>query len=121
MSANARDSVTEKAGGKLPLGSLKDSFGGLAKALGGKAMDKVTDGAGGITQRLTSFAEGSSNPKISAAGKGVETLAEGGSPAKAGVKAATSGLKDKVKGLFGGGGGKGGGKGKYKFNNIVES
>lgn len=121
MSAKSRIPTPEAPGlSTLPLGSLKSTLGGLAKAAGGRAVDKVTDTAGGLAQRLTDYAEGSSKPDVSAAASGISDVAKGDSTLTAGVKAAATGLKDKVKGLFGGGGG--GGKGKaFKFNNIVEA
>jgi uncharacterized membrane protein len=103
----------------LPMGSLKSSVGGLAKAVGGMAVNKVTEKVGGVTQRLTDYAEGrSSSPDVTAAATGAKELAENGSPVKAGLKAAATKVKEKVKGLFGGGGGKGK---AFKFNNIVEA
>jgi uncharacterized membrane protein len=118
MSAKAR---TPSAPGlsSLPVGSIKSSVGGLAKAVGGMAVNKVTEKVGGVTQRLTDYAEGrSSSPDVTAAATGAKELAENGSPVKAGLKAAATKVKEKVKGLFGGGGGKGK---AFKFNNIVEA
>lgn len=134
---NAKSPVPPTAAPSLsPVGSLKDSLGGFARALGGRAVDKVAEKAGGVTQRLTSYAERKPSepteegpsPAAAAAGKGAETMVDKGSPIKAGLAAAATGiketftgLKDKVKNVFGGGGG-GGGKGKrFKFNNIVEA
>jgi uncharacterized membrane protein len=103
----------------LPMGSLKSSVGGLAKAVGGMAVNKVTDKVGGVTRRLTDYAEGrSSSPDVKAAATGVKELAENGNPVTAGLKAAATKVKENVKGLFGGGGGDGK---AFKFNNIVEA
>ncbi len=127
MNDKSRKSATSGPGANsLPLAPLKDSLGGFAKAVGNRAIDKVSEKAGGVTERLTGYAEGRPSPAAAAAGKGAEEMVDNGSPLKAGVKAAATGLKeaatgvsDKVKNLFGG---KGGGNGKaFKFNNIVES
>jgi hypothetical protein len=127
-----------------PLEALKRAGGGFARALGGRAVDKITDRVGGLSDRLTSFASGESQgrgdededhaggdgegggdaqvgAKAAAAGKAAEKLASGESPIKAGFSAIGTGIKEKVKGLFGRGrkGGKGGGR--KKFNNFVDS
>jgi uncharacterized membrane protein len=117
MNAKAR---TPSAPGlsSLPMGTLKSSVGGLAKAVGGMAVNKVTDKVGGVTQRLTDYAEGTSSPDLKATATGAKELAEGGSTLTAGIKAAATKVKEKIKGFFGGGGGKGK---AFKFNNIVEA
>lgn len=51
-----------------------------------------------------------------AAQAGAEEIAEGKSPAKAALSAATEGAKDKIKGVFGGGS-----SGDFKFSNIIET
>nr|WP_275902117.1 SRPBCC family protein [Brevibacterium zhoupengii] len=57
-----------------------------------------------------------------AAQAGAEEIAEGKSPAKAALSAATEGAKDKIKGVFGGGSSGGsGGSGDFKFSNIIET
>jgi uncharacterized membrane protein len=50
--------------------------------------------------------------------EGVQRLAGGDSPARVAVGTAMTGLKDKVKNMFGGGGGKG--RGRLKVTNIIE-
>jgi len=122
----------------LPLAALKESAGGYARALGGRAVNKLTGRVGGLSDRLTAFAsgeprgdgnddddggDGAPSAKAAAASKTAEKLAEGASPVKAGLAGAASGVTEKVKGIFGGGGGGGGrgGRKKFKFNNIVES
>ncbi|MFP3714905.1 SRPBCC family protein [Puerhibacterium sp. TATVAM-FAB25] len=145
-----------KPGLGLPLSILKKAAGGYAKAMGGRAVNRLTDSASSLTDRLTSFAEGGDG-KEKAKGAGTSDdkaqdqttdappsdtqgdaqddggkspsiaenfaskIAEGESPVKAGLSALGTGVKDKVKGLFGRGGGKGGGRKKFKFNNIVET
>ncbi|MFH5821031.1 SRPBCC family protein [Georgenia sp. AZ-5] len=135
-SKTAQESGTST--GKLPIDALKGSAGGFARALGGRAVDKLTDRVGGVADRLTAYASGEKAPsagegeqggdgdgvsaKAAAAGKAAEKMAEGESPVKAGLSAAATGVKEKVKGVFGGGGkGKGKGGKKFKFNNFVES
>lgn len=122
--------TTRKTAAGLPLEGLKHAAGGYARALGGSLVDKVTDRVSGLSDRLTSYATGGGSDTdtetdtgTSAAGAALsktgETLSEGGSPLKAGLKGAFAGVKEKVKGIFGGG--KGGGSKAFKFNNIVES
>jgi uncharacterized membrane protein len=88
--------------GQLPLDRLRTEVTELGKAMAKNgftsAIDKVSDGSG-------------------AAGKAVESIKKGESPAKAATKAGTSALKDKVKEAVGGGGG---GK-KMKVVNILET
>jgi uncharacterized membrane protein len=112
--------------------------------VGGNLVDKVTERAGGLSDRLTDYAdkgpsrgkesrEGGSGKKDtggnggdeSGGGEGgsirskiAEKREEGASPLKAGLAGTAEGVKDKVKGLFGGGGGR---NKAFKFNNIVES
>ncbi|PFG39371.1 putative membrane protein [Georgenia soli] len=129
----SRDSGAGTATSSLPLAALKQSAGGYARALGGRAVDKLTGRVSGLSDRLTAYASGESHDdddgdddrpsaKAAAASKAAEKLAEGKSPLTAGLSAAASGVTEKVKGIFGGGGGGGrGGKKKFKFNNIVES
>jgi len=121
----------------LPLAALKESAGGYARALGGRAVDKLTGRVGNLSDRLTAFAsgeprgdrddggdggDGAPSAKSAAGSKAAEKLAEGKSPLTAGLSAAASGVGEKVKGVFGGGGGGGrGSRKKFKFNNIVES
>ncbi|WP_052436834.1 SRPBCC family protein [Georgenia sp. SUBG003] len=121
----------------LPLAALKSSAGGYARALGGRAVDRLTGRVGNLSDRLTAYASGESARdrdddeggdaptfKGAALAKSAEKLAEGDSPVKAGLAGAATGVKEKVKGIFGGGGEGGGGRGgrkKFKFNNIVES
>ena len=131
----------QEAGGRTsaePLDALKRAGGGFARALGGRAVDKITDRVGGLSDRLNAFATGESqdggdqdgddrgdgeqrSAKAAAAGTAAEKLASGESPIRAGFSAIGTGIKEKVKGLFGrrGKGGKGGGR--KKFNNFVDS
>ncbi|MFD7310446.1 SRPBCC family protein [Promicromonospora sp. NPDC059942] len=108
-----------------PLAALRESAGGYVKALADHAVDNLTEKVSGLTDRLTQYAEGSGEAggaKASAAAKGAEELAQGASPVKAGLSAAVTGVKEKVKDVFGGGNGGGGGSAKkFKFNNIVEA
>jgi Polyketide cyclase / dehydrase and lipid transport len=71
----------------------------------------------GATGRLTDFAEGN-GPGLMAAVTGARGTAEGKSPAKSMLSAGFAGVKEKVRGMFGGG--KGGGRKKLKLTNIVE-
>lgn len=82
----------------------------LVKSLEGKL--------GGIAEK----AQGGGAAGAGAA-KGAEKLAQGESPARAGLSAVTAGAKEKGKSLFGGGGDDkgGGGDGSPKMTNIIET
>ncbi|MFC8800769.1 SRPBCC family protein [Promicromonospora sp. NPDC057138] len=145
--SNKSPVAPEKAPGLSPVASsLKDSLGGLAHALGGRAVDKVAEKTGGLTQRLTDYAEGRPSPGTAAAAKGAKEMVDKGSPLKAGLAGAATGVKqvftnikesatglkdtatnikesatgvtDKVKDALGG---RGDGNSGFKFNNIVEA
>jgi hypothetical protein len=104
-----------------PMDRLKNEAGGLLDALANRATsalrDKVTDATG----RLTDYVEGGGGPGLMAAVTGARNVAEGKSPARSMLGAGWAGMKEKVRGLFGGGKGKSGGKQKLKLTNIVES
>ncbi len=86
----------------------------VLKALGERAMESVTGGVGGLTDKLEDVAGG--GPLGKAAAKGGEALAKGESPIKGALKGAASGVKDK---LTGGGGGSSNPK-ATKAMNIIE-
>ncbi|WP_210603130.1 SRPBCC family protein [Brevibacterium oceani] len=96
---------------------LKQQAGEFAKTVGRKAVNSVGDRVEKIADRLDGVGEG----PAPAAQAGAEEIAEGKSPAKAALSAATTGVKEKVKGLFGGGSSGSGGSGDFKFSNIVET
>lgn len=149
MSDNTLKPDVPKPGLGLPMAVLKAAAGSYAKAVGGRAVNRLSESAGNLTDRLTQYAEGGgsgskgggkngdgkngdgdddgggkSSPMASAVAQGASKVAEGGSPVKAGLSAVGTGLKETVKGIFGrgeGGGGKGSGNKKFKFNNIVEA
>lgn len=101
-------------------GGLKNQLGEYAKTLGRKALSSAGDQVDKISDRFDS-AGGDSDAKSEAAKAGAEEIAQGKSPAKAALSAATAGAKDKIKGVFGGGSGGSGGSGDFKFSNIVET
>ncbi|MFC7404285.1 SRPBCC family protein [Georgenia alba] len=117
MNAKSAQGAGKEAGGHL-LADLKESATNYAKALGGHAVGRLTDKVSDVSDRLTAYAEGGGGAAGSAASEGAEKLAQGDSPVKAGVAAAVTGLKEKVKGAVGGGGED---RSRFKFNNIVES
>jgi hypothetical protein len=101
-----------------PVDRLKTEAGGLVNALTDRALSSVQGKVEGATSRLTGFAEGGGGPGLMAAVTGARNLAEGKSPARSYLSAGFAGVKEKVKGMFGGG--KGGGGRKLKLTNIVE-
>ena len=96
---------------------LRQQAGDFAKTLGRKAVNSVGDRVEKFADRLDGVGDGAAP----AAQAGAEEIAEGESPAKAALSAATTGVKEKVKGLFGGGSSGSGGSGDFKFSNIVET
>jgi hypothetical protein len=102
---------------KGPVDRLKVEAGGLVNALTERALSSVQGKVEGATGRLTDFAEGN-GPGLMAAVTGARGMAEGKSPAKSMLSAGFAGVKEKVRGMFGGG--KGAGRKKLKLTNIVE-
>jgi uncharacterized membrane protein len=98
---------------------LKDEARSLAGAVGDRAISSVRSKIEGTTGRLTEYAEGGAGPGLMAAVTGARNLAEGKSPFRSMLGAGMAGVKEKVKGMFGGG--KGGGGKKLKLTNITES
>jgi uncharacterized membrane protein len=96
---------------------LKDAGRDFMDALGGRAFDTVSNGLGGLTDKLEDIAGG--GPIGKAVSEGGKQKAEGGSAVGGALKGAMSGVKDKVTG-GGGSGGSGGGK-ATKSTNIVET
>ncbi|MEV6931791.1 SRPBCC family protein [Dactylosporangium sp. NPDC051485] len=97
---------------------VKDELQVLAKAAGRSAIDAAGRRVGSLTDRLTDYASGSGSPGLSAAAAGAKQIAEGKSPARAALSGGWAGLKEKVKGIFGGGKGK---PKKLKLINIEET
>jgi uncharacterized membrane protein len=120
MSADERTSSTTLG---ATLSTLKGTVGGLAAALGGRAVDKVTDKASALAQRLTDYAEGGSGTAAAAA-HAAETLTASASPVASGLAAAVSGAKQKAADVKEQAtelvASRRGGK-KFSFNNIVEA
>jgi hypothetical protein len=54
----------------LPLAVLKSAAGTYAKAVGGRAVDRLTERAGSLTDRLTEFAEGGGSGRGGKGGNG---------------------------------------------------
>src|SRR5690349_21491386 len=92
---------------------LKGAGQDVLKAVGERAMQSVTGGVGGLTDKLENVAGG--GPIGKAVAKGGEAAATGESPVKGALKGAVSGVKDKITG----GGGKGNPK-ATKAMNIIE-
>jgi Polyketide cyclase / dehydrase and lipid transport len=111
-------SLKEQATG--PMDRLKAEARGLAGALGARALSSVQDKIEGASGRLTDYVEGGGGPGLMAAVTGAKDVAQGKGATRSLFGAGMSGLKEKVRGLFGKGGGRGGGR-KLKLTNIVES
>jgi hypothetical protein len=123
--APADDQRGDALSGDALKGEFQELFGAardLAFAvLQDKALSSVRDAVHGVTGRLTEYVEqGGGGPGLMAAVTGAKKLSEGASPGQAVLGAGATGLKEKVKGLFGRGGRGGRGK-KLKLTNIVES
>lgn len=96
----------------------------LSEVLGKFVAAKAADLAGKLSEKVESMtgkledAADSGGLLSGSGGTAAKKLAEGASPAKAALSAVGTGLKDKVKSLFGEGG-KGGGSGP-KMTSIIE-
>lgn len=101
-----------------PMDRLKNEAGGLLDALAQRAASTVRDKVDDAAGRLTDYVEGGAGPGLMAAVTGAKSVAEGKGPVRSMFSAGFAGVKEKVKGMFGG---KGGGKQKLKLTNIVES
>jgi uncharacterized membrane protein len=84
-------------------------------SVGEKVSDKVNEVSQGLLEKAESADGG--GPGVKAAISGVKALNEGKGPLRAVLGAAGTGIKEKVKGFFGGGKGKKG----QKITNIVET
>lgn len=102
----------------LPVDKLKEAGQELLQALMVKALKSATGPVKDMAERLADSGGGGAGAKMAATG--VESLQEGKSPLKAGLKAGMTGAKETAKNVVGGGGGKGGGEDEAKVINIVE-
>ena len=96
---------------------LGDAAKDYAKARGGDLAKKVGERVGGATDSLNGTAE-SGGFKATAVGEMAKRVTQGDSPIKAAAGGVGSGIKEKVKGLFGRK--KSGGSGNKKFMSIIE-
>ncbi|GAB3983358.1 hypothetical protein [Plantactinospora veratri] len=96
---------------------LTEALRGLAGAAGERVVTAATGRMGATTERLVRYAE-RGGPTGAAAKAGAGRLAEGASPAKAGLAAGLAAVKERVRTALGRGGGA---KEKLKVTNIVES
>ena len=118
MTATGKTAETaETLSDASPGDALRDAGQRLLGLLVQRAAQAATDRVGDLADRLGDVAK-DGGPGLSAALSGGRSLAEGKSPVGAAVSAGLTGLKEKVKSMFGGGGG-GSGK-KLKVTNIVE-
>ncbi|MGC0251423.1 SRPBCC family protein [Pseudactinotalea sp. Z1748] len=101
---------------QLGLDKLKSSLGEYVSGWGENLVQRGVDKLNGVAEQASNGGGAAGE----AAKEGAEELAEGESPAKAALSAATTGVKEKAKDVFGGGGGSGG-SGKMRFANFVET
>ncbi|MFC7550755.1 SRPBCC family protein [Plantactinospora sp. GCM10030261] len=114
-------SKTPKTGGTTS-GRLASAVQNLAGAATERALTAVSERVGAATGRLTEYAtQGGGGPDLAAAATGVQKLAGGSSPMKAGLAAGLTGAKEKIKAAVGKGGQGSKDKGKIKITNIIES
>src|ERR1051326_1068332 len=118
--ARATDATPNGPDGNGVVQRLKTEAGGLVSAMTDRALASVQGKVENATSRLTDFAEGGGGPGLMAAVTGAKDLTEGKSPARAYLGAGLAGVKEKVKGMFGGGQG-GGGRRGLKLTNIIET
>ncbi|MFG2041824.1 SRPBCC family protein [Dactylosporangium sp. NPDC048998] len=120
MAAKSSGAATG-VGGKITELLLQE-LRNLASAAGERVLASLGDKVGSVTERLTEYAEGSGSTGLVAAVTGAKKMAEGRSPTSAMVSGGLAGIKEKIKGLFGGGKGKGANKNfNRKVTNIVET
>src|SRR5258705_5617980 len=91
----------------------------LVSAAGKRVVDRAGKQVGSVTDRLADYASGAGGAGLSAAATGAKKMAEGKSPLRAALSGGLAGVKEKAKGLFGGG--KGGKGKKLKVTNIEET
>lgn len=128
MADRVGSAATEQLGRlaeEVPTDRLREQAQNLLSALGERAASVVNDKVTDAADRLMNLAENPGNIGLKAALGGGRAMAEGKSPLMAALGATASGVKEnvkeKVKGVFGGGGkGKKGGGKKIKITNIVE-
>jgi hypothetical protein len=116
--ADTTERTDAPASDSSPTDALKDAGQKLLGLLVQRAAQVATDRVGDLSDRLTDYAE-NGGPGLKAALSGGSALAQGKSPLRAALSSGFTGLKETVKGAFGGGGGGGGGK-KLKVTVISE-
>src|SRR4051812_9436175 len=99
--------------GQLPVDRLKEEAQGFGAALSKKGISSLSGRVDSLSGRLNDYASGNTTAKTAM------NVAQGDSPAKGGLKAIGSKIKDAVTGKLGGG--KSGSASKVKVTNIVES
>jgi uncharacterized membrane protein len=87
----------------------------MLASVGEKVSDKVNEVSQGLLERAGN--EDGGGPGVKAAVSGVKALTEGKGPVRAVLGAAGTGIKEKIKGFFGGGKGKKG----QKITSIIET
>ncbi|WP_395108415.1 SRPBCC family protein [Actinomadura sp. SCN-SB] len=96
---------------ELPVDELKQAGKELVQALMVQALKRANGTIKGLTQRLNEVTGDGAGSGAKMAATGVKKLAQGESPAKAGLSAGMTGAKEKVKGVMGKGDGEGDGQG----------
>src|SRR5579875_2920637 len=92
-----RDGAQEEAADRL-----KAQLGDLVDALREWGLMALSEKVGGLTERLTEYAETGGGPGLMAAITGAKALGEGKSPMRALVSAGGAGIKGTAGGLLGG-------------------
>ncbi|WP_028847236.1 SRPBCC family protein [Thermocrispum agreste] len=85
-------------------GKITDELKSYAKAKSSSVMGRLGSNLTDVTQQLNDAAE-NGGPLGKAGKAAADKLADGGSPGKAALSGAATGVKEKVKSMFGGGGG----------------
>ncbi|MBV9025625.1 MAG: SRPBCC family protein [Streptomycetaceae bacterium] len=125
--------MTEQSGGRnsggagsavqeLPVDRLIEEAQNLLAAVGEKALTRVADKVGGVTERLGEYVESGAGPGLTAALTGGRSLGGGASAVGGVLKAGLTQVKEKVKNAVGGGEkGEDSKDNEIKAINIVES
>ncbi|MER7132244.1 SRPBCC family protein [Streptosporangium saharense] len=119
MTEQTKGTPAGEATQTLPVDQLTQELRNLAEALGERLLSSVTEKLGGLTGRLTDFADNGDGGIMGLVGSVVGSKHPVATGLKEVAKSAGGGLLQKITG--GGKGGKGGKSKKLKLTNIVET